>query len=118
MFMVLFMGPAKCEQVGILRIPQNLQALVDQDIVNKEVGHTVQEDAQPDIEKVVEALLASEIKQRDGWQGKNYEEQVIPFKISCIAVVMMIPVQDPKAAMHDIFMNDPGCAFHQKKCTN
>lgn len=68
------------------------------------------------MEQVIEIFYRPEIHQSNRWYGKYYEKVVVLFKSALTAVVVMVSVQEPKETVHDIFVDNPSCPFHQCKC--
>ena len=51
----------------------------------------------------------------DSGNGEYEEEKIITFQMPFMRFMVMIPVQRPANAMHNIFMRQPGYALHPGK---
>src|SRR5690606_18462682 len=113
---MLFVSPAKCQKIRVFGVCENFKPLMNKNIMYKKIRHSVQHYAQSDKEQIIEVVQRTEVHQGNGWQGKNHKEIVVLFKSALIAMVVVVPVQNPQKAVHHVFMDNPGCSFHQYKC--
>jgi len=115
MLVVLLVCSAQRQKIGTLGVGQKFNPLVDKNIVHEKVSHSVQHNAQSDVKQIIEVFKRTKVHQSDRWYGKYDKEVVVLFKNALIAVVVMVPVQKPKETVHNIFVDNPGCPFHQCK---
>ena len=112
MLMVDLMATSNGLKISILGVSEHFEALVDKDIVDQEIGQAVQADAQADPEQVVISLLHSEEQSGNSWNGEDQEEGVVVLQESLGSLFVVVPVQVPKPAVHDVFMGEPGHSLH------
>lgn len=99
-----------------MRIFKDFYALVDKDVMYKKIGHTVQRNPHTNVKIDIEAISTTKIHEKNGRNGKNNKEIIVFFQRRIAAVIVMVPVQRPQEAMHNVLVNEPGKAFHHKKC--
>lgn len=83
--------------------------------MHKEVAHPVNENSQPDKEWSGQRVLDSEVEQNNTRDGKNQKEEVVSFKPSFGVFDMMITVQTPEKAVHNVFVGKPRDKFHDEE---
>lgn len=90
---------------------------MNKNIVDKEIRHTVEHNAQTDEKKIIKIPEGTKIHEGNRGQSKNDEEIIIFLQNALVAVVMVIPVQYPEKAVHHVLVYNPGGAFHGNKNT-
>ena len=110
-----FMGSPDRLKIGVVCIANELKALVDKDIMDKKIGHAIQRDAQAYPKQVVVALSHSQVQADDSGYSKNQKEEIIVLKEAGRFFLVVVLVEVPKDAMHDVFMRKPSHAFHGHK---
>jgi len=92
LLVVHFVGSADRFQINGIGIPEYPETLVNEHIVNEEVGKTVNGNAKPDPEQVVEARVEPEPEASDTGRGENDEEVIVLLKEIAIVALVMIMV--------------------------
>lgn len=111
--MMDLMGKTHGLEVGAVGVSEPWQTLVNKHVVDKEIGDAVEEYAETYVELPVELTVPGagyDEKRRN--DGEDDAEQVV-FLESAVAgfVVAFMPV--PHKAVHDVFVCEPGCGFHE-----
>ena len=111
--MVHFMRPADSLEIRVIGIPEQLETLVDEYVVNHKISKTIQCDAYADPKFwVSDAILGAQERQQKTRHSKNKEEEIVFFKKSRVVAVVVVAVEVPKKAVHDVFVGEPGHTFH------
>jgi len=113
--MMLLMGTSYGQQIRILGVSKQFEPLMDENIMYEKISHSIQRNSNGNIKVDIKIMNGSVIHQDNRWNCKNGEKIIVPFHMTFIAVVMMIPVKRPQKAMHDVFVDAPGHSFHHKK---
>jgi hypothetical protein len=98
--------------VGSVKEPESP---VDENIMHREIGKSVQRDAKSYPEQKIKTGLHAKKESGDARRCKNQEKEVVMFKPAFGLFVVMVFVQYPQRAVHDIFMREPGHEFHKNK---
>jgi hypothetical protein len=78
----------------------------------KEVGHPIKADTEPHPKKAVKMSTQTYEETGDTREGKDQKEQIVMLQNLIWSLLMMVPVPNPKPAMHDIFVCEPRYTFH------
>jgi len=111
--MVHFMGPSETLGITIICIPQPFKTLVDKNIVDGKVGDSVcqyPKTYRPSLPKIGPGARPEENHANYGIKDKK---SVIAFKPGTVVLFMVVPVQAPQKAVHNILMRKPGHKFHK-----
>lgn len=114
--MVHFMSTSYRPEVSVICFPEEPEPLMNENVVYKKVGHPVNGNSQANPEKVIIAGLHPKEKSCDTGNGENEKEKIVVLKETLRLLVVMIFVQRPQQTVHDIFMSEPGHAFHSEEC--
>jgi hypothetical protein len=114
--MVHLVGPSDRTYVGIVTAGKPFETLVDDHVMDEEVGKTVSHDAEADRLLPPDIMLESEHDEQETGHSENEKESIVLFKKTRFHLVM-IPVQVPEEPMHDPFVGCPGNAFHEEEST-
>lgn len=86
-----FMSPADGFQVNGIGIPENLEPLVNEHIMDEEIGKTVNGNAQPDPEQIVESRIEPKPQAGNARRRKDHEEVIVLLeKIAVVALVVVM----------------------------
>src|SRR5690606_14745075 len=102
-------------KIGVVCIAKQLEPLVDKDIMDKKIGHAIQRDAQAYPKQVVVALGHSQVQADDSGYSKNRKEEIIVLKEAGRLFFVVVLVEVPKDAVHDVLVGKPSHAFHGDK---
>jgi hypothetical protein len=107
--------PANSTDIGIIAAGKPFEPLVDDDIMDKEIGKAVSHDAKANSMKPphTRSLHAKHDTQETGY-GKNDKESIIFFEKTRFNFVVIF-VQIPQESMHHPPVCTPGYTFHQQK---
>lgn len=115
-FVVHFVGTANASCVTAVGISEQFEPLVDENVVHHEIGQSVgknpQSDRQPDFQDVI---LPQQEKTDADYSVKN-EKGIVSLKPRIVVFPVMIGVQVPKEAVHDVFVAEPRHEFHDAEC--
>ena len=117
-FVMHFMGATNGFEISIVGFSQNLKALMDENIVHKKVTKSIQGDAQTDPKQIIISGLHPKKQSGNTGQSKNQKEKIIVLEKPLGDFFMVIFMQDPKQAVHDVFMGKPGHKLHAQKSKN
>lgn len=104
-------------EVPVVAVAEDFKPLMDEDVVNKKITEAVNSNAYTDIKLDVAAGQYTEEHEQHAGEGEDEEEGVVFFKEAGMTLVM-VAVQDPKQAVHDILMGKPGHEFHEEERNN
>jgi len=91
------------------------ESLMNQDIVNHKITESVKCDSQSDEKQIIHSALYAKVEKNDAGKGKNHEENVISFENISVFRLVMIGMKIPHQTVHNVFMCEPGHAFHEKE---
>jgi hypothetical protein len=91
--MMLLVRSSDRQKVWILGISENFKTLMNENIMNEKVSHSVQGNSDSDVKPVIEILHGSVIHQNNRRNSENNEEIIVFFQWSVVAVIMMIFVK-------------------------
>jgi len=111
---VLQMGLYRCTQVSVREIFQDWDTLVNVNIMKHKVGKSIKEYPDACAEQVTVGFHHPEINQENTGDGKNNGKYIVPLDFSPIAH-MVIFMQDPEEAVHNVFVGKPRHEFHKKE---
>jgi mitochondrial fission protein ELM1 len=83
--------------------------------MNREVGKAVQRNTESYPEQKIKAGLHTEKKCCYARRCKDQEKEVVVLEPAFRLFVVMVFVQNPEWAVHNIFMGKPGDKFHKNK---
>jgi hypothetical protein len=106
--------PDSCE-IPVLTVPEKAETLVNENIMHEKISKPINCNTETDPEKEIIIALHSQEQTDNTRYGKDQKEEIVVLEKSRRLFVMMVFVQYPKDAMHDIFMREPGNSFHGKK---
>src|SRR6185312_4156720 len=115
MFMVHFMCAPNRFKINVVRVSKNFKPLVNKNVMNQEISHAVQSNSHANPKKKIITIHPSKKQAGNAWQRKNDKEEIIVFYKTIRFFFMMVFVQFPQYAMHDVFVCKPGNAFHTNK---
>src|SRR6218665_276649 len=113
MAVVHFVGTAYGFEIREIDIAQHADALMNEQVVNEKVSQAVKRDAYSDPERISKAVK-TDIKADNCRRGKNEEEKIVVLHGPAAGLVM-VPVQAPERAMHDVFVGQPGHHFNARR---
>jgi hypothetical protein len=99
-------------KIEVVRFSQKLKPLMNEDIMYKEIGESVEGDSQTNPEQEIIALLHAKKQSGNSGNGKNQEEEIIVFKKAFGLFFVMVFVKNPEQTMHNILMGEPCHKFH------
>jgi hypothetical protein len=105
-------APDGCE-IAVLTVPEKPETLVNKNIMHQEIGKSINGNTKADEEQEIITVLHSDKKADDTGNGKDQEEEIVVLEESLRLLVVMVFVQNPQNAMHDVFMRKPGYGFHR-----
>ena len=109
-----FVRAADGEEIGVVRIPQPLDSLVDEDLVHEEVEDSVDEDAQAYPEpRGMQAEHAARDEAAHRRHSEDQEEAVVALDEVVVVLLVVIAVQVPEEAVHHEFMRGPSHELHE-----
>jgi hypothetical protein len=110
--MCLSQGP----EIYVVGFREPFETLVDKHIVNHEICDTVKGYADADEEhKAISGHKTADTEKSYGDAGKHDKEIIVLFE-ELLRLVVVIFMQFPEQAMHDVFMREPGYTFHEAEC--
>jgi len=115
MFVMHFMGTPYSPEIGIICFPKHFKTLMYENIMHKEVSHSIDGDPQAYPKEVIIAGLHPKEKSGNPRDSKNEKEKVIVLKKAGGLLVVMVFMQRPQQTVHYEFMSKPGNAFHSKE---
>ncbi len=83
--------------------------------MHQEIGGAVSHDPKPDWPAVPEGCTVCQVKEGHADDCIKYEESVIPLKPGIVVLSVVICVEMPQEAMHNILVGKPGHEFHETK---
>ena len=86
---------------------------MDDNIMYNKIAQTVSKNSQSNEESVIKTVLCTKIKQKNAWNGKDYEKNVVSFENMDVFGLMMIRMKIPQKTVHNEFMSTPSDTFHQ-----
>jgi hypothetical protein len=113
-FVMHFMRPANSPDIGIGAAREPFEALMDDHIMNNEIGEAVGHDAVTDRLHPPYMIYGAEHDQQHTGYGKDDEEGIIFLEKSGFNL-MVVAMEIPQESMHYPFMGRPGDGFHQQK---
>jgi len=114
MFVMHLMSFSNSFKIRVIGISQNLKPLVDKDIVDKEIGHPVKQNAQSyEKPKVVSCLCSKQDEQKAG-NCIDQKENIVSFEKTRLLHVVIF-VKFPHESVHHIFVSEPGHELHGKE---
>jgi len=113
-FVVHFMGPANGFNIAVLRTGKPFYTLVDDDFVYKKIGKAISHDAKTNCLQPIDLVNGTKENAEKTGYCKNDKESIIAFK-KTRPFLMVIFVEVPEKAMHNVFMGGPGNPFHHKE---
>ena len=111
--MVHFMGFSNGSKVGVFGIAEPIEPSVNEHIVHQEITQSVGGDPGPDPKAEVGMYAARNEAPRAG-DCENQEEGIVLFEKSRL-VLVMVAVEIPHDAVHEVFVRSPCNTFHDQK---
>ena len=112
--MVHLVCPADSSYIGVITPSKPFETLVNDHIMDHKISRSVRHNAKADGLHPPYAIKGTKKDQQHTGNGEDDKEPVILFKEPGL-FLMVIAVQVPKQAMHDILMGKPGNAFHDQE---
>jgi hypothetical protein len=106
-------GPPDSTGVKVVRIPEYFEALVYKDIVHQEVGGPIGHNTKSDGISVPERTVTSQHDKGHAQHGIENEKGVISFKPGIVVLSVVVFVEGPQKAVHDVLMGKPRHEFHK-----
>jgi hypothetical protein len=116
MFMMHFVGTPDGLEIFIIAVTKNLKSLMNENIMDEEIGKAIKRNTQSYPEKRIIPVLHSYIQTYNSRNCKDEEEEIIVFKKAFRLLFMVVLMEIPQKSVHDIFMHKPGDAFHKNEC--
>src|ERR1700759_372070 len=111
MFVVHLVGEADGANIAVVRPGPPFEPLVDDDVMYEEIGETIGHDTEAYGLQGIMLIEGSEEDGQEAGDGEDEEERVVLFEEAMRGPVV-VGVEKPAEPMHDIFMGQPGDAFH------
>ena len=109
-FVVNLVRFADGHEVGVFRALEPRKPLMDEHVVDEEIRQTIQGNARTNPESEVSSQASRDEAVRAG-DGENQKEGVVFLeKTGAIRVVILVEV--PHRSVHEVFVRQPGHAFH------
>jgi hypothetical protein len=86
---------------------------MNDDVMYNKIAQTVSKNSQSNEESVIKTVLCTKIKQKNAWNGKDYEKNVVSFENMGVFGLVMISMKTPQKTVHNEFMSTPSDTFHQ-----
>lgn len=115
MFVMHFVCFSDSAEIQIISSFEPIEALMNEHIMDHEIGKTVKHDSQPDIKTPIEHGHGTEEHQKKTRYGENEKKRVVFFEETFAGRVMVF-MEVPHESMHHKFMSAPGYAFHNDEC--
>lgn len=115
MLVMHFMRPSDGAHVGITATGKPFKPLVNDHIMNEKVGEAVSHYAEADGLHPPGIFIGSEIDQQHTGYGEDDEERIVLLEESGPDLVMVL-MEIPEEAVHDVAVRQPGNAFHYNEC--
>jgi hypothetical protein len=114
-FVVDFVRAAYAPGIPVIRIPEELKPLVDEDIVNHKVRNSIGQDTETNRVSLPKGCICRGHQQRHADHRIKNKKGVISFKPGVVVFVVVILVKGPQEAMHNVFMGEPRHKLHKAK---
>jgi hypothetical protein len=108
-----FMGAPDAPGVPVVRISEELEPLVDKNIVNHKIGDPVGQDTEAYWVALPERGIGRHHDKGHAHHGIKNKKGVIPLEPGIVVFAMVVPVEGPQEAVHDILMRKPRHKFHK-----
>lgn len=112
--MVHFMGSSDSSEVPVVTVAHDFESLVNKNVVHQKITKSINCDTDTHEQAVIITVEHPKKHQQKTRNGENQKEQIVPFEETCMSL-MMIPMQQPKEAVHDIFVRKPGHKLHKQE---
>lgn len=112
--MVGLMGSNDRFEIGVPNVVEPIEAFVDEHVVYQEVAKTVDQYAQTKSQAPIVACHHTKHDEKPGWDGEDQEEGVVFLKEARLLLVVVL-VQIPEQAVHDVLVREPGGELHQNE---
>jgi len=87
---------------------------MDDNVMYNKIAQTVSKNSQSNEESVIKTGLCTKIKQKNAWNGEDYEKNVVSFENMGVFGLVMICMQIPQKTMHHKFMGAPSNTLHKQ----
>ena len=114
MLVVHLVCPPNCTQIDVVRFPKQLEALVNEDLVDEKVSQAINSNSEPDPNTNVIARHHTRHDEQPTRDRENQEKRIVFLEESWLLLVVIF-VQIPAKTMHHIFMCEPRHEFHKEK---
>lgn len=114
--MVQMMGSAHRLEITRTGYTKPFHTLMHEDIMDEEIGQTVQCDANT-CKKSPIVGLSTQNDEPSRWDGEHESEQIVQFK-SALARLVVAFMPKPHEAVHHVFVGKPSHKFHEKEKQN
>ena len=110
--MMHFVGFANGAQIHTIRIAPQLETLMYKDVMHHKVGKPVGSNAEAYPNPKVPACHYAKHDKQPAWYGKYQKKTIVFFEKLPFAYRVMVFVQIPQKAVHNVFMRCPSHKFH------
>jgi hypothetical protein len=113
-FVMDLVGLPDGSKIGVFGVSEPFESSVDEDVMHQEITQPIGGNAcsNPKTEVTVNAARH---KAPSTGHGENQKEGIVLLEKSGF-VLMMIPVEIPHGAMHEVFVSTPSHPFHGAEC--
>jgi hypothetical protein len=115
MFVVDFVGPSDPTCIPVVSIAEHFKALMNKNIMNEKIGQSISKNAKSNREASPKTIAVPTDKAKDTHDSVKNKERIIAFPPTSMVFVMMVFMEDPQKAMHNVLMGKPGHKFHNGK---
>jgi hypothetical protein len=115
MFVVHLVRPAYGTEVNVIGLAQPLEPLMDKNVVHKKVGKSVNRDSKPDKQQERQRSVQAKPKAKYAGRSENEKKVIVLLKKRTWVFAVMVLVQKPEEAMHQVFVSQPCNRLHTKK---
>lgn len=116
-FMMDLVCPSNSPQVCIVGIPEKADALMNEHIMNQEIYKAVCCHCETCNRHCMVTVLQSEVYKQEAGERKNEREPVVMLQAP-FCIHMMILVELPQKAVHNVLVSEPGYQLHQQEEKN
>jgi hypothetical protein len=110
-FVVHLVRLSNCAEIDVVGSRKPIETLMDEHIMNKKIGNTIEQDANSREEAPIEIGHRTIHNEQAAWNSENEKEGIVFFE-KTTSRSMMIFMEIPHPTMHNKTMRAPGYAFH------